>query len=57
MLSMSPRRRPAHERYAAAAKRVQEQITRALENGNYGKVRTLSAILQALARKASKRKT
>ena len=53
ILSMPPRRRPAHERYAAAAKRVQQRITRALESGNYEKVRALSAALQALAKKAA----
>jgi hypothetical protein len=33
--------RPAHERYVAAAKRVQRRITRALESGDYDKVRAL----------------
>jgi hypothetical protein len=53
MLSMAPRRRPAHERYAAAAKRVQRRITLALESGNYDQVRTLSATLQTLVKKAA----
>jgi len=53
MLSMTPPTRPAHERYAAAARRVQQRITRALEIGDYDKVRALSADLQALAKKAA----
>jgi len=53
MLSMTSRMRPAHERYAAAARRVQQRITRALEIGDYDKVRALSADLQALAKKAA----
>jgi hypothetical protein len=53
MLSMTPGMRPAHERYAAAARRVQQRITRALEIGDYDKVRALSADLQALAKKAA----
>jgi hypothetical protein len=53
MLSMARRVRPAHERYAAAAKRVQQRITRALERGDYARVRELSAQLQALASKAA----
>ena len=51
MLSMP--RRPAHERYAAAAMRVQIRIARHLERGEYGRVRELSELLQALARKAA----
>jgi hypothetical protein len=47
------RSRPEHERHAAAAKRVQQRITRALARGDYDKVRTLSAELQALAKKAA----
>jgi hypothetical protein len=57
MLSMPTRRRPAHERYAAAAARVQRRITLALESGNYDQVRTLSATLQALAKKAAEVKS
>ena len=53
MLGMTPRMRPAHERYAAAARRVQQRITRALEVRDYEKVRALSADLQTLARKAA----
>jgi hypothetical protein len=53
MLSMPSRTRPAHERYAAAAKRVQRRITHALESGDYEKVRALSVQLQTLARKAA----
>jgi len=53
MLSMTPGMRPAHERYAAAARRVQQRITRALEIGDYDKVRALSADLQALVKKAA----
>lgn len=51
MLSMP--RRPAHERYAAAAKRVQMRIARHLERGEYGRVQELSVLLQALVRKAA----
>ena len=57
MLSMTSRMRPAHERYAAAAKRVQRRITLALESGNYDQVRTLSATLQVLAKKAAEVKS
>jgi hypothetical protein len=53
MLSMPTRKRPAHERYAAAAKRVQQRITKALESGDYDRVRALSADLQSLAKKAA----
>jgi hypothetical protein len=56
MLGMPPGGRPAHERYAAAAKRVQRRITLALESGDYDKVRTLSATLQAIVRKAAESK-
>ena len=38
---------------AAAARRVQQRIIRALELSDYEKVRTLSADLQTLARKAA----
>jgi hypothetical protein len=53
MLIMARRTRPAHERYAAAAKRVQQRITRALERGDYARVRELSELLQELVRKAA----
>jgi hypothetical protein len=53
MLTMARRTRPAHERYAAAAKRVQQRIVRALERGDYARVRKLSALLQELARQAA----
>ena len=51
MLSMP--RRPANERYGAAAKRVQIRIARHLERGEYGRVRELSELLQSLVRKAA----
>jgi hypothetical protein len=51
MLSMP--RRPAHERYAAAAKRVQIRIARHLESGDYDRVRELSKLLQSLVQKAA----
>lgn len=53
MLTMPRRTTSAHERYAAAAKRVQQRIARALERGDYERVRELSALLQELVRKAA----
>ena len=44
--------RPAHERFAAAAKRVDRLIGQALQYGDYVRVRELSARLQELTRKA-----
>lgn len=52
MLCMPRRTRPAHERYAAAAQRVQQRITRALERGDYSYVQRLSVRLQELVMKA-----
>jgi hypothetical protein len=53
MLSMARPVKPAHERYAAAAQRIQRRIGRALESGDYAYVSRLSARLQKLARKAA----
>jgi len=53
MLSMPRRTTPTHERYAAAAARVQKRITQALEHGEYLRVRKLSELLQRLAHKAA----
>jgi hypothetical protein len=49
---MMMRRKPANERYAAAAKRVHAQIARYLECGEYRRVQELSKLLQELMRKA-----
>ena len=43
---------PAHERFAAAAKRVDKRITQALKRGDYLRVRELSVRLQELTRRA-----
>jgi hypothetical protein len=46
--------RPAHERYAATAQRIQQRISRALERGDYAYVSRLSVRLQKLVRKAAR---
>lgn len=53
MLDMPRRTTQAHERYAAAAARVQQRITPALDRGDYARVRKLSELLQRLASKAA----
>lgn len=50
---MPRRTKPAHERYAAAAQRIQQRISRALDRGDYAYVGRLSERLQKLARKAA----
>ena len=44
--------RPPHERFTAAAKRVDRRITQALEYGDYARVRVLTVRLQELARES-----
>lgn len=53
MLFMARPTKPPHERYAAAAQRIQQRISRALERGDYAYVSRLSVRLQKLARKAA----
>ncbi len=53
ILSVPRPTKPAHERYAAAARRIQQRISRALDRGDYAYVSRLSIRLQKLARKAA----